>query len=118
MCAITGAIYDVAVDLRDGSKTFGEWEGFCLTSEGHELLYIPKGFAHGFLVLENDTIVNYLCGDRYDMCTDGGIIWNDKDLDIVWPIEQMDSIMVSEKDSALPDFRTFCKEHGGLLGGE
>lgn len=112
-----GAVYDVAVDLRDGSKTFGHWEGFYLSAENRQLLYIPKGFAHGFLALEDDTLFSYLCGDRYDPESDGGIRWNDPDLVIQWPLEQVDSPILSEKDVALPTMKEFLKEYGSLKEG-
>ena len=97
-----GAVYDVAVDLREGSETFGKWEGFYLTAENRQLLYIPKGFAHGFLALEDDTLFSYLCGDRYDPESDGGICWNDPQLAISWPLDRVEQTTVSDKDAALP----------------
>ena len=97
-----GAVYDVAVDLREGSKTFGKWEGFYLTAENRQLLYIPKGFAHGFLALEDDTLFSYLCGDRYDPESDGGIRWDDPQLAVSWPLDRVEQTILSEKDAALP----------------
>lgn len=97
-----GAVYDVAVDLRPGSETFGKWEGFYLTAENHQLLYIPKGFAHGFLALEDDTLFSYLCGDRYDPESDGGICWDDPQLAVNWPLDRVEQTIISEKDAALP----------------
>lgn len=97
-----GAAYDVAVDLRTGSETYGKWEGFYLTAENRQMLYLPKDFAHGFLVLEDDTLLSYLCGDRYDPESDGGIRWNDPQLAIHWPLEKVENVILSEKDSALP----------------
>jgi len=97
-----GAAYDVAVDLREGSETFGQWEGFYLSAENQRLLYIPKGFAHGFLALENDTLFSYLCGDQYDPESDGGIRWDDPQLAVQWPLEQTGQPVLSEKDAHLP----------------
>lgn len=97
-----GAVYDVAVDLREGSETFGQWEGFYLSAENRNLLYIPKGFAHGFLALEEDTLFSYLCGDRYDPESDGGVRWNDPQLAVKWPLEQIGQPILSEKDARLP----------------
>ena len=97
-----GAVYDVAVDLREGSKTFGKWEGFYLTAENRQLLYIPKGFAHGFLAPEGDTLFSYLCGDRYDPESDGGIRWDDPQLAVSWPLDRVEQTILSEKDAALP----------------
>ncbi len=113
-----GAVYDVAVDLREGSKTFGQWEGFHLSAENRQLLYIPKGFAHGFLALEDDTLFSYLCGDRYDPESDGGIRWNDPQLAVRWPLEQVDRPILSEKDAALPTLREFLAQYGPLKAGE
>lgn len=113
-----GAVYDVAVDLREGSESFGEWEGFYLSAENRQLLYIPKGFAHGFLALEDDTLFSYLCGDRYDPESDGGIRWNDPQLAIQWPLEQIGAPILSEKDAALPTLEEFLKQHGPLAVGE
>lgn len=109
-----GAVYDVAVDLRRGSPTFGQWRGFTLSAENQEMLYIPKGFAHGFLALEPDTLFNYLCGDQYDPDSDGGIVWNDSELKISWPIDQIEELIISEKDQALPSFSWYCDYFGGL----
>lgn len=110
-----GAVYDVAVDLRADSPTFGKWEGFYLSAENRQMLYIPKGFAHGFLALEEDTLFSYLCGDRYDPATDGGILWNDPELNIQWPLEQVEQVIISEKDQALPTFSQFRTEYGSLM---
>lgn len=111
-----GAVYDVAVDLRKGSKTFGKWEGFFLTAENRQMLYIPKGFAHGFLALEEDTLFSYLCGDRYDPESDSGIRWNDPQLAIDWPLEQVEQTIISEKDAALPTLAEFIQVYGALKG--
>lgn len=107
-----GAVYDVAVDLRAGSETFGRWEGFFLTAENRQMLYIPKGFAHGFLALEEDTLFSYLCGDRYDPASDGGIRWDDPELDVQWPLNLVDKLILSPKDSALPTLAEFLERHG------
>lgn len=100
-----GAVYDVAVDLRKGSPTFGKWEGFCLTAENRRMLYIPKGFAHGFLALEEDTLFSYLCGDRYDPESEGGIRWDDPQIGVKWPLERVEQVILSEKDAALPTLK-------------
>jgi len=111
---LCGAVYDVAVDLREGSDTFGKWEGFYLTAENRKALYIPKGFAHGFLALEENSILGYLCGSPYDSETDGGILWNDSRLAIVWPLERVERIILSEKDAALPTLTRFLDLYGPL----
>lgn len=99
-----GAVFDVAVDLRQGSPTFGKWEGFYLDAENRKMLYIPKGFAHGFLALEENTLFSYLCGEQYDPESDGGIRWNDPQLNIRWPLDRVERVIMSEKDAALPFF--------------
>lgn len=79
-----GSVYDVIIDLRVGSPTFGKWEGFLLSAENKKMLYVPRGFAHGFLTLEDDTEFLYKCDDLYDPGFDFGIMWNDTDLAIDW----------------------------------
>ena len=105
---LRGAVYDVAVDLRENSPTFGKWEGFELTAESRQMLYIPKGFAHGFLALEEDTLFSYLCGDRYDPESDGGIRWDDPKLAVAWPLDRVERVILSEKDAALPALEELC----------
>lgn len=109
-----GAVYDVAVDLRKDSKTFGKWESFLLTAENRKMAYIPKGFAHGFLALEENTLFSYICGDRYDPETEGGICWNDPQLAIEWPLEKIEKVTLSVKDAAHPTLEEFLKTHGPL----
>lgn len=104
-----GAVYDVAVDLRTDSPTFGKWEGFYLTAENQQILYIPKDFAHGFLTLEDNTLVNYLCGDRYDPASSSGIRWDDPDIGVAWPLERIDHVIISEKDAALPSLTEYIE---------
>lgn len=111
-----GAVYDVAVDLRKGSETFGQWKGFYLTAENRQMLYIPKGFAHGFLALEDGTLFSYLCGSRYDPETDGGIRWDDPQLSVDWPLEQIGEPILSSKDAALPTLAEFLEQYGTLSG--
>lgn len=79
-----GEIFDVAVDIRRSSKTFGKWFGILLSEENRKQLYIPGGFAHGYLVLENETIVHYKCTEYYYPAKQCGIIWNDEDIKIKW----------------------------------
>ena len=80
------------------------------------MLYIPKGFAHGFLALEDDTLFSYLCGDRYDPASDGGIRWDDPQVAVQWPLDRVDRLIVSEKDAALPTLADFVAQYGGLAG--
>ena len=113
---LRGAVYDVAADLREGSPTFGMWAGFELSAENRRALYIPKGFAHGFLALEEDTLFSYLCGDRYSPETDGGVRWNDPDLNIRWPLERVEALTVSDKDAALPALAEVLGRYRPLFG--
>lgn len=97
---IRGAIFDVAVDIRRGSPTYGQWEGYELTAENGHQLYIPVGFAHGFVTLEPDSEIVYKCSDYYAPETEGSMLWNDADIGIDWPIGS-DPIL-SDKDAAAP----------------
>ncbi len=94
-----GAIFDVAVDIRKNSPTYLKWIGVELSEENHLMLYIPEGFAHGFVSLRDETHLLYKCSDDYSPQHDGGIKWDDKDICIKWPIENP---LVSEKDEKLP----------------
>lgn len=98
----TGAVYDVAVDLRNGSKTYGQWAGVLLTEENKTMFYIPEGFAHGFLVLSDEAVFNYKCTNLYAPEYDGGIRWNDPDVGIEWPLDKISEVLLSEKDGKLP----------------
>ena len=93
-----GEVYDVAVDLRKGSPTFGMWEGILLTSENKRQFYLPEGFAHGFLVLSDAATFNYKCTDFYAPEYDSGLLWNDPDVGIDWPLDGIEEILLSEKD--------------------
>ncbi len=96
---ISGEIFDVAVDLRIGSPTFGKWEGVTLSGENHLQLFIPEGFAHGFCVLSENAYFAYKCSDFYAPEDEGGIVWSDPEIAIQWPV---DSPNISEKDKRLP----------------
>lgn len=95
---IRGSVFDVAVDLRSGSKTFGKWFGVELTAENKKQFYIPEGFAHGFLVLSKEAEFVYKCTDFYHPGDEGGLIWNDPDIGIDWPIPEGMELILSEKD--------------------
>lgn len=100
---LSGVLFDVAVDLRKDSPTFGQWEGFYLSAENRKMLFVPEGFAHGFLSLQDGTIISYLCGDQYDSESDGGVRWDDPVIGVQWPFEQISKdIVISEKDQSLP----------------
>lgn len=93
-----GSVFDVAVDLRKGSATFGKWLGIILTAENKKQFYVPEGFAHGFLVLSDTAVFNYKCTDYYAPAYDSGVIWNDPDIAIDWPLDGIDQIILSDKD--------------------
>ena len=95
----TGAVFDVAADVNPDSPTFGQWVGIELSEQNHRQLWIPPGYAHGFCVLSDVADFQYKCTALYHPESDGGVAWDDPDLDIKWPIE---SPLLSEKDRALP----------------
>jgi dTDP-4-dehydrorhamnose 3,5-epimerase len=98
---LKGAIYDVAVDIRQGSPTYGRWVGATLTAEGGEQILVPRGFAHGYCTLVPDTELFYKVDNRYAPETEAGILWNDPALGIDWPIAAGEATL-SDKDLALP----------------
>ena len=83
---VRGEVYDVALDIRKGSPTFGEWEGVILSEDNKKQFWVPPGFAHGFVVLSSTADFEYKCTDYYDPSDEGSILWSDPDLDISWPI--------------------------------
>ncbi|MDD5960296.1 dTDP-4-dehydrorhamnose 3,5-epimerase [Methanobrevibacter wolinii] len=95
---IKGEVFDVAVDLRKDSETYGKWVGVRLSEENKKQLFIPKGFAHGFLVLSDIAEFVYKCTDFYNPNDEGGIKWDDPDIGIDWPTEGIDKLIFSEKD--------------------
>ncbi len=97
--AISGEIYDVAVDIRRGSPTFGKWLGVDLSSENKRQILIPEGFAHGFCVISDTATILYKCTDFYHPESDQGILWSDTALGIDWPVKKP---LLSEKDARLP----------------
>lgn len=101
---LNGEIYDVAVDIRKESKSYGTWFGIFLTSDNQKQLYIPEGYAHGFLVLSEYAVVSYKCTDFYYPEYEDGIIWNDSQLNIDWPLHKVKKIMLSQKDEKLKTF--------------
>lgn len=98
---LKGSIFDVAVDIRRGSPTYGKWCGATLTADQGEQLFVPRGFAHAFCTLEPNTEVVYKVDSYYAPACDAGIIWNDPDIAVEWPIAQTDAIL-SAKDAKLP----------------
>lgn len=103
-----GEIYDVAVDIRVGSPTFGKYVGLNLSGENFKMLFIPKEFAHGYQVLSKTAKVQYKCTNVYHPEDEKGIVWNDNDIDVEWPINNP---VLSEKDENLPTLKTIDKRH-------
>ena len=96
----TGKVYDVAVDVRRGSPTFGQWYGTTLDEETMRIMYIPPGFAHGFVVLSDIADLIYKCTDYYHPQSEQGILWNDSDIEIEWPLTD---VILSSKDKLYPN---------------
>ena len=107
---VNGEVFDVAVDLRKGSKTFGKWYGVRLSAENKKQFFIPKGFAHGFLVLSDYAEFVYKCSDFYHPNDEGGIAYNDPDIAVKWPIEEGLELIMSEKDTKWGGFKEYVAE--------
>lgn len=110
---LKGHVYDVIVDLRKESPTFGKWQGFDLSEENTNCLYVPEYFGHGYLVLE-DSIVSYKCNEVFNGEGDAGIMWNDPDINIKWPLELIggiDNLIISEKDLHLQSFKEYIENY-------
>lgn len=101
---IKGSVYDVAVDIRKNSRTYGQHFGIELNEENKTMLYIPPGFAHGFVTLKENTIFNYKCTNYYHQPSEDGILWNDADLNINWGVE---NVILSDKDKVNTLFKNF-----------
>lgn len=113
---IHGHIYDVVVDLRKDSPTFKKWLGFDLLGKEHNEILVPGGCAHGYLVLE-ESIVSYKCGEKFYGEYDDGIMWNDPDLNIQWPLELIggeEKLILADKDKNLQSFAEFIEKYGSL----
>jgi dTDP-4-dehydrorhamnose 3,5-epimerase len=104
---VRGSVFDVVVDIRVGSPTFAKYVSTILSAENWKQLYVPNGFLHGFMTLEPDTEVIYKVSNFYEAVSDGGVIWNDPDLDIEWP-DVVSVPVLSEKDEGLPAFADFA----------
>ena len=101
---LEGKVWDIAVDLREDSPTFGKWFGVELTDENKLQFYIPRGFAHGFVVLSETAVFSYKCDNFYCKEAEGGVIWNDENLQIDWKIP-ISEVILSEKDKVQPTFQ-------------
>ena len=102
---VRGEVYDVAVDIREGSATFGEWEGVILSEDNKKQFWVPPGFAHGFVVLSAIADFEYKCTDYYDPSDEGSILWSDPDLNIPWPIANPALSTKDESAKRLVDLR-------------
>ena len=108
---VSGEVFDVAVDLREGSPTYGKWEGVVLSAQNKRQFFIPRGFAHGFLVLSDTAEFCYKCDDVYHPNDEGGLMWNDPAIGIEWPAMQGDEsfdeskVVLSDKDKVHPAFK-------------
>ena len=102
---VRGEVYDVAVDIRKGSATFGEWEGVILSEENKKQFWVPPGFAHGFVVLSDTADFEYKCTDYYDPSDEGSVLWSDPDLNIPWPIANPVLSAKDESAKRLVDLR-------------
>lgn len=107
---IKGEVFDVVVDLRKNSETFGQWTGVKLNDENKRQFYIPEGFAHGFLVLSDTAEFVYKCTNFYDPQDDSGIMWNDQDIGIDWPLEENVQVLLSEKDKKQQTFKNYVEK--------
>jgi dTDP-4-dehydrorhamnose 3,5-epimerase len=102
---VKGAVLDVAVDLRAGSETYGQWEAVELSEENKLMYWIPPGFAHGFLTLRDETVFTYKCTNVYNRESEGSLLWSDTDLNIDWGATS--NLILSEKDQNAPIFKQF-----------
>lgn len=104
---LEGEVFDVCVDLREGSPTFGKWEGVLLSAENRRQFFVPRGFAHGFAVLSDTAIFAYKCDDIYHPGDEGGLMWNDPSIAIQWPAMDVEPLL-SEKDQHHPSFEQWA----------
>lgn len=103
---LQGEIFDAVVDIRIDSKTFGKWIGITLNEDENKILFIPEGFAHGFLVLSETAVVLYKCTDFYNSRDESGIIWYDNTIGINWPIDDISELILSDKDNSWPEINS------------
>ena len=103
---LSGEVFDVAVDIRKGSDTYGKWFGVVLSEENMKQFYVPEGFAHGYYVLSDTAVFSYKCTDFYHPEDEGGILWNDPEIGIQWPVEDGVEVVLSEKDQRREGIRS------------
>lgn len=112
VCAVRGSVFDVAVDLREGSKTFGKWFGVRLSAENKKQFFIPKNFAHGFIVLSDHAEFCYKCTDFYHPNDEGGLLWSDPEIGVEWPMPEgmtVEDLTFSEKDTKWSGIKEYKK---------
>lgn len=102
---VEGEVFDVAVDLRPGSPTFGKWEGVVLSAQNKRQFFIPRGFAHGFYVMSEHATFCYKCDDVYHPGDEGGLAWDDPEIDITWPLVEGAPVLLSDKDKVYPSLK-------------
>lgn len=107
---IKGEVFDVAVDLREGSPTFGKWHGVLLTEENKKQFFVPKNFAHGFLVLSDYAEFCYKCSDFYHPDDEGGLMWNDPEIGVEWPLQEGVELIFSDRDTKWGSIKDFKRE--------
>lgn len=112
---ISGSVFDVVVDLRKDSDTYGNWYGIELSSDNMKQLYIPSGFAHGFLVISDTAVFAYKCTDFYHPNDEGGLAWNDPAIGIEWPLEEIDEVKLSDKDKMNPTLKEIEENYPHFL---
>lgn len=111
MRVIKGEVFDAVVDLRKGSKTYGKWYGVRLSEENKKQFFVPKNFAHGFLVLSDYAEFCYKCSDFYHPDDEGGLLWNDPDIGVKWPIPEGMELTFSDKDTKWGGIQNYTMEH-------
>lgn len=107
---IRGEVFDVAVDMREGSETYGKWYGVILSEENKKQFFVPKNFAHGFLVLSEYAEFAYKCTDFYHPNDEGGLKWNDPEVGVEWPLQEGVELLLSDKDQTWPGLNELKKE--------
>lgn len=109
---VEGEVFDVAVDLRPGSPTFGRWEGVVLSAENHRQFFVPRDFAHGFYVMSETAVFCYKCDDVYHPNDEGGLMWNDPSIGVEWPLVEGVELNLSDKDRIHPSFSEWRTSRG------
>lgn len=109
---LQGEVYDVCVDIRPDSDTYGQWFGIYLNEQNHKALYIEKGFAHGFVVTSESALMSYTCSGEHNSSAENGIKYDDNDLNILWPIDNKMDVIQSERDAHLESFADYSKRIG------